>query len=63
MPELSQLAPVALIAVALWAMVRYTGAQLWHLLVGVVLGVILSGTILGPDITTILSQLSGGHLH
>ena len=54
---------MALIAVALWAMVRYTAAQLWHLLIAVVLGVILSGTVLGPDITTILSQLSGGHLH
>jgi hypothetical protein len=63
MPQLAQLAPVALIAVVLWAMVRYTAARLWHLLAGVVLGVILSGTILGPDITTILSQLSGGHLH
>jgi hypothetical protein len=63
MPELAQLAPVALIAVVLWAMVRYTAAQLWHLLIAVVLGVILSGTVLGPDITTILSQLSGGHLH
>ena len=52
---------MALIAVALWAMVRYTAAQLWHLLIAVVLGVILSGTILGPDLTTILSQLSGGH--
>ena len=60
---MSALIPVALIAVALWAMVRYTTAQLWHLLVGVVLGVIASGTILGPDIATILSQLSGGHLH
>ena len=63
MPDLAPLAPVALIAIALWAMTRYTAAQLWHLLAGVVLGVILSGTILGPDITTILSQLSGGHLH
>ena len=61
--QLAQLAPVALIGAALWAMVRYTAAQLWHLLVAVVLGVILSGTIIGPDITTILSQLSGGHLH
>ena len=61
--QLAQLAPVALIGVALWAMVRYTAAQLWHLLIAVVLGVILSGTVLGPDITTILSQLSGGHLH
>jgi hypothetical protein len=63
MPELAQVAPVALIAVAMWAMVRYTAAQLWHLLIAVVLGVILSGTVLGPDLTTILSQLSGGHLH
>ena len=63
MPDLAQLAPVALIVAALWAMTRYTAAQLWHLLAGVVLGVILSGTILGPDITQILSQLSGGHLH
>jgi hypothetical protein len=61
--QLAQIAPVALIGVALWAMVRYTAAQLWHLLAGVVLGVILSGTVLGPDISTILSQLSGGHLH
>ena len=61
--QLAQLAPVALIVVVLWAMVRYTAAELWHLLIGVVLGVILSGTILGPDITTILSQLSGGRLH
>jgi hypothetical protein len=63
MPQLAQLAPVALVAAVLWAMVRYTAARLWHLLAAVVLGVILSGTILGPDITTILSQLSGGHLH
>ena len=60
---MAALIPVALIGLALWALVRYTAAQLWHLLVAVVLGVILSGTVLGPDITTILSQLSGGHLH
>jgi hypothetical protein len=63
MPELAPLVPVALIAVVLWAMTRYTAARLWHLLAGVVLGVILSGTVLGPDLITILSQLSGGRLH
>jgi hypothetical protein len=63
MPELAQLAPVALVALALYAMTRFTTAQLGHLLVGVLLGVVLSGTIFGPDISTILSQLSGGHLH
>jgi hypothetical protein len=63
MPELAQLAPVALVVLALYAMTRFTSAQLGHLLIGVLLGVVLSGTVLGPDITTILSQLSGGHLH
>jgi hypothetical protein len=59
MPDLAQLAPVALIALTFWALCRYAGASLGQLL----LGVITSGTILGPDITTVLSQLSGGHLH
>jgi hypothetical protein len=62
MSALTPLLPVALIVLAAWAMVRYTAAELWHLLTGIVLGVILAGTILGPDLTTILSQLSGGHL-
>jgi hypothetical protein len=60
---LSELIPVAVIALALWGLVRFTSAELWHLLVAVVLGVVLSGTVLGPDITNVLSQLSGGHLH
>jgi hypothetical protein len=60
---MAALIPVALIGLVLWALVQRAGARLWHLLIAVVLGVILSGTILGPDLTTILSQLSGGHLH
>ena len=48
---------------AFWALCRYAGASLGQLLLGAVLGVITSGTILGPDLTTLLSQLSGGHLH
>jgi hypothetical protein len=60
---MAALIPVAVIGLVLWALVQYAAARLWHLLIAVVLGVILSGTVLGPDITTILSQLSGGHLH
>ena len=60
---MSAFIPVAAIALALWALVRWAGAQAWHLLVAVVLGVVLSGTVLGPDISNVLSQLSGGHLH
>lgn len=55
--------PVAVIALIIWALHRYASADVWQLLLGAVLGVVLSGTILGPDIHTILSQLSGGHLH
>ena len=57
------LIPIAVIALVLWGLVRFTSARLWHLLVAAVLGTVLSGTVLGPDITNVLSQLSGGHLH
>ena len=60
---MAALIPVAVIALVLFGLVRWAGAQAWHLLVAVVLGVILSGTVLGPDIHNILSQLSGGRLH
>jgi len=60
---MAALIPVAVIGLVLWALVQWAGARLWHLLIAVVLGVVLSGTVLGPDITTILSQLSGGRLH
>jgi hypothetical protein len=60
---MAALIPVAVIGLVLWALVQWADARLWHLLIAVVLGVVLSGTVLGPDITTILSQLSGGHLH
>ena len=55
--------PVAVIALILYGLVRWAGAQAWHLLVAVVLGIALSGTVLGPDIHNILSQLSGGRLY
>lgn len=63
MTSLAPLIPIAVIALVLWGLVRYAGASVGQLLLGAVLGVITSGTILGPDIATILSQLSGGHLH
>lgn len=57
------LVPVAVIGLVLYGLHRWGGAALWHLLVAVVLGVILSGTVLGPDIHNVLLQLSGGRLH
>ena len=56
------LIPIAVVALVVWALVQFAAARLWHLLVAVVLGVILSGTVLGPDISNVLSQLSGGRL-
>jgi len=60
---MAALIPVAVIGLVLWALVQWAGARLWHLLIAVVLGVIVSGTVLGPDISNVLSQLSGGRLH
>ena len=60
--NLSSMIPLAVIAFVVYLLQR-SGMQLWHALVCLVLGVALAGTILGPDISSILSQLSGGHLH
>ena len=60
---MNDLIPVAVIALVLYGLHRWRGAEMWILLVAVVLGVILSGTIVGPDIHNIVSQLSGGRLH
>ena len=59
--NLSSLIPLAVIAAVVYLLHR-SGMQLWHAFVCLVLGVILAGTILGPQISSILSQISGGHL-
>ena len=56
---MNDLIPVAVIALILYGLHRWRGAEMWVLLVAVVAGVVLSGTVLGPDISNILSQLSG----
>ena len=61
--NLNALLPVAVIGLVLYGLHRWRGTEVWVLVVAAVLGVALSGTILGPDIHNILSQLSGGHLH
>ena len=58
----SALIPLAVIALVVWLMHR-RGLEIWQALVCIVLGVIVAGTVLGPPISSILSQLSGGYLH
>ena len=60
--NLPSLLPLAVIALVVWLLQRQ-GMQLWHAIVCLVLGVILAGTAFGPDISSILSQLSGGRIH
>ena len=60
--NLSTLIPLAVIALVVYLMSR-NGLQLWHAIACLILGVILAGTVLGPDISGILSQLSGGRIH
>ena len=56
------LIPLAVIILILAALAKWA-APLWALLLAVLLGIALTGTILGPSITPSLSQLSGGYLH
>ena len=60
--NLSSLIPLAVIALAVWLLQR-NGMQVWHAIVCLILGVVLAGTVLGPDISNVLSQISGGHLN
>jgi len=61
--NLSTLLPLAVVAGGVNLLHRHQGMQLWHAIVCLVLGVILAGTFIGPQISSLLSQLSGGHLH
>lgn len=56
------LIPLAVVALVVWLMHR-RGLEIWQAIVCIVLGVIVAGTTLGPAISGLLSQLSGGYLH
>jgi hypothetical protein len=60
---LSALIPLAVVAIVVYLLHRHQGMQLWHAIVCLLAGVVLAGTVLGPDISSVLSQLSGGRLH
>jgi mannose/fructose/N-acetylgalactosamine-specific phosphotransferase system component IID len=53
--------PLAVIGLILWALAKWA-APAWALLLALILGVVLSGTIAGPSIHQFLSQISGGRL-
>jgi len=60
--NLSTLIPLAVVVGVVYLLQR-NGLQVWHAIVCLVLGVVLSGTFVGPQISSFLSQLSGGFLH
>jgi hypothetical protein len=59
---LSSLIPVAVVALVVYLLHRQ-GMQLWHAIVCLLAGVVLASSVFGPDISAVLSQLSGGRLH
>jgi mannose/fructose/N-acetylgalactosamine-specific phosphotransferase system component IID len=56
------LLPLAVVAFIVWLMHR-RGLEIWQAIVCIVLGVVVAGSVFGPQISSILSQLSGGYLH
>jgi predicted exporter len=56
------LLPVALAIGAVYAVHRFAGMKIWHALVCVLAGLVLASTFLGADLTTFLSQITGGRL-
>ncbi len=61
--NLSTLIPLAVVAIVVYLLHRYQGMQHWHAIVCLLAGAVLAGSVIGPDISNVLSQLSGGHLH
>jgi predicted exporter len=59
---LGSLVPVAIAIGAVYAVHRFAGLKIWHALVCVGAGLVLASTFLGADLTTFLSQISGGRL-
>ncbi len=60
--NLPNLIPLAVVAIGVYLLQR-NGMQLWHAFVCLLLGVVLAGSVLGPNISSILSSLSGDRLH
>ena len=60
--NLPTLLPLAVVALVVYLLQR-NGMQLWHAFACLLLGVVLAGSVLGPNISSILSSLSGGRLH
>ena len=60
--NLSTLLPLAVVALVVYLLHRHQGMRLWHAIVCLLAGVILAGSVVGPDISNVLSQISGGHL-
>jgi hypothetical protein len=60
---MNALIPILLPALVLFGLHKWRGVELWVLVVAVVVGIVLSGTVIGADISNILSQLSGGRIH
>lgn len=58
---MSSLIPLAVVGGVVYLLHR-SGMQLWHAIVCLLAGVVLAGTAFGPQISSILSQLSGGRL-
>lgn len=59
---LTSLVPVALAIGAVYAVHRFGRMKIWHALVCVLAGLVLASTFLGADLTSFLSQISGGRL-
>ena len=61
--NMSSLIPLAVVALVVYLLHRHQGMRLWHAIVCLLAGVILAGSVVGPDISNVLSQISGGHLN
>ena len=61
--NLSSLIPLAIVALVVYLLHRHRACSSGTPSCASSRGVVLAGSVFGPDISSVLSQLSGGRLH
>jgi hypothetical protein len=60
--DVREVIPLAVAALVLYLLVRRGGMRAWHAAACVLAGVLIAGSVIGPQVSGLLSQVSGGYL-
>jgi hypothetical protein len=59
---LTELTPIAVAVAVVCLLHRYAGMRVWHAVACIIAGLVLAGSVAGPQLTQLISDLTGGFL-